>query len=1291
MFDSGTIIDGRFQLGRRVGKGGMGEVYRARDRRTQQVVALKILSGTSDRHLGRFAREAQLLARLRHPAIVAYLGDGTAAPRRPYLAMEWLDGEELAAILKRGRLRPAEAVVVLRRVADALGFAHARGVVHRDIKPSNLFVVGGQLASLKLIDFGIAQEDTGCDEDTGLTQTGAALGTPGYMAPEQVRGSAEVGPAADVFALGSVLYECLTGRRAFGGEHAVAVQAKILLEDLPPVSEICAEVPPGLESLLQRMLAKDPDDRPADGAALAAELAALSDEGTAAVALDGGLSGGEQRLVSVLVAGPSGLEEDGGATVPDARFCDQDQVLSEALRAARAHVERLSDGTLVATMRGRGGAATDEAARAARVALEMRARLPSLAIALATGKALPTGRLPVGAAIDRAIDLLRRTAVLRPGGDDDRPLYLDEVTAGLLEPRFHIGALDGGHVLLGQREALSPARTLLGVPTPFVGRARLLGHLEATVEECVHESAARAMLVTAPAGMGKSRLAAELVRRLRDRARVAAWSAEGDLLATCSPYALFAGGVRRHLGLSPEHTPARRHRTLRAGLARLLAGDDLDRVTTFLGEITAAPHLDAGRPMLIAARSDAQLMADQIRRAAIDYLGALARAQPLLLVLDDLHWSDLPTVKLIDAALRELHDLPLMVLALARADIHARFPALWSGRAFEEVSLDALPRGAQEHLVRHVLGGVEPGQLARLVDQSSGNPFCLEELVRAAASGRDAVPETVVAMVQSRLDGLSGESRRLLRAASVFGERFTAAGALALLGREPDESDEERLEGLVEAELVVPQAGGIGEEPAYRFRHALIREAAYASLTERDAALGHALAGVWLAERGESDPMLLAGHFERGRRPERAVAWYRQAAQQALEANCFDVVAEAARRGIACGATGDDLSALRIAEMDALNWGAAYERLRERAGELVASQPRGSASWTRAVRMMASAAMFLADRATLVRLAEMLLSSPFDGDGDGDGAYACTKLFEGLRAVGEVELADRLLAHAESAVDRMPECARLAVERYAARGTREVASWRRLTAAYAAAGDLRREVQSRMNVAYNLIESGIFQEAEEILRDCHATATRLDIPVLVPHAESNLGYCLARQARFAEAEPLVRRSIDGYRAQGELRLVIGGHSHLALAYLAAGRAADARREIDLVEESSRGCLTSRPLVLAVAALADIAVGRIEPARRDAGEAHALLDRLGFVEDGEVLVRLAWAEALWRSGERQAARVAIAEGCGYVARRLAGLERIEWRAAFRTRLWETARILARADEWGVAQPAASWAA
>src|SRR5690606_10966242 len=346
---------------------------------------------------------------------------------------------------------------------------------------------------------------------------------------EQVRGRAEVGPPADVFALGCVLWECLTGARAFSADDAVAVQARILLDELPPVGELCPDAPPALELLIQRMLSKDPADRPADGAALSAELAALRGEGTSSGRPGAALSGGEQRLVSVLVVmpaqGPIG-EED--ATVADGDPQAREGV-TEALHARRAHVDRLSDGALVASLGGRSGAATEEAGRAALAALEVRAALGGVAIAVATGKALPGGRLPVGEAIDRAVEALRRGAGGETSGDEP-PIHLDEVTAGLLEPRFHVGHGGRGWILLGQREPLASPRTLLGVPTPFVGRARVLGHLEATVAECVEERAARVVLVTGQAGAGKTRLAGELVRRLRERGGARVWTAQGEVL-----------------------------------------------------------------------------------------------------------------------------------------------------------------------------------------------------------------------------------------------------------------------------------------------------------------------------------------------------------------------------------------------------------------------------------------------------------------------------------------------------------------------------------------------------------------------------------------------------------------------------------------------------------------------------------------------------------------------------------------------------------------------------------------
>src|SRR5262249_51446681 len=156
---------------------------------------------TAPTALRRFAREAKLLASMRHPNIVEYVASGQTEDGTPYLAMEWLDGEVLSARLAREPLRPKEAVDLCRYLAEALGFAHARSVVHRDIKPHNLFLVGGRLEAVKLLDFGIAN----LGAEPSMTQTGAVVGTPGYMSPEQAGAQRGIGPQADVFALGCVL------------------------------------------------------------------------------------------------------------------------------------------------------------------------------------------------------------------------------------------------------------------------------------------------------------------------------------------------------------------------------------------------------------------------------------------------------------------------------------------------------------------------------------------------------------------------------------------------------------------------------------------------------------------------------------------------------------------------------------------------------------------------------------------------------------------------------------------------------------------------------------------------------------------------------------------------------------------------------------------------------------------------------------------------------------------------------------------------------------------------------
>ena len=256
----GDTVAGRFAIERLVGGGGMGSIYRAVDQNDGRVVAVKVL----DQRLyeDRFAREAEILSRLSHPGIVRYVGHGATAGGAPFLAMEWLEGEELAQRLLRGSLSVADGVRVVRRAAEALAVAHAAGIVHRDVKPSNLFLVGGEPDAVKVFDFGVARVD-----GHALSQRGDVIGTPGYLAPEQALAEDDVDARADVFALGCVLYECLTGLAAFSGTHPLAV----LAEEPPRLSTVHSGLA-ALDPLLLRALAKEREARPKDAGSFHDEL-----------------------------------------------------------------------------------------------------------------------------------------------------------------------------------------------------------------------------------------------------------------------------------------------------------------------------------------------------------------------------------------------------------------------------------------------------------------------------------------------------------------------------------------------------------------------------------------------------------------------------------------------------------------------------------------------------------------------------------------------------------------------------------------------------------------------------------------------------------------------------------------------------------------------------------------------------------------------------------------------------------------------------------------------------------
>lgn len=269
-----TLIDNRYRLVELLGSGGMAEVYLARDGVLERDVALKVLRrqyASDEEFVERFRQEARSAARLSHPNIVSVYDQGRSEGddgASYYIAMEYVPGGTLRdRIRQEGALAPDEAAGVALQVAEALRAAHERGVIHRDIKPQNVLLTEGGDAA-KVTDFGIARAASAA---TRMTRTGIVLGTAGYMSPEQAKGE-PVGPPSDLYSLGAVLYEALTGNLPYEAESALGQAVKHISEPPPSPREANPEVPEALDAVTVKLLAKDPEERYPSAAALAEDL-----------------------------------------------------------------------------------------------------------------------------------------------------------------------------------------------------------------------------------------------------------------------------------------------------------------------------------------------------------------------------------------------------------------------------------------------------------------------------------------------------------------------------------------------------------------------------------------------------------------------------------------------------------------------------------------------------------------------------------------------------------------------------------------------------------------------------------------------------------------------------------------------------------------------------------------------------------------------------------------------------------------------------------------------------------
>jgi eukaryotic-like serine/threonine-protein kinase len=346
----GEVLDGKLRLGQLLGAGGMGTVYRAQDLASGEPVAVKLLHPflAAGPGLARFRREAEAVANFHHENVVTVREFGLAEDGSAYIVMELLEGEDLRQVMRRGRLSAAEAVQMLVEATNGLAAAHRAGIVHRDLKPENIFVcrLDDEKRRAKILDFGIAKLPA-TDRDSN-TATGVALGTPHYMAPEQARGAKDIDRRVDLYALGVILYECLTGQKPHRGSSYNAILFNILHTAPEPLRKLRLDLPGPLCDVVERAMAYARDDRFSSAEALIAALGPFTNgtvdlgasEAAAVVSPSVGLAGSEVTPAA-LITGP--LELSTGKWMAARRWVRRGTVVSTlGLIAAVAWYQRKS-------------------------------------------------------------------------------------------------------------------------------------------------------------------------------------------------------------------------------------------------------------------------------------------------------------------------------------------------------------------------------------------------------------------------------------------------------------------------------------------------------------------------------------------------------------------------------------------------------------------------------------------------------------------------------------------------------------------------------------------------------------------------------------------------------------------------------------------------------------------------------------------------------------------------------------------------------------------------------------